>query len=142
MDGGARVRAASDFIGQGLRFPMAVDHTGAIAWSSGPDAIDRSIRVILSTAKGERPMRPAFGCAIWDLLFAPVNDNSLGLMAQAARDALGQWEPRADVEAVRVTPDVVDASLVLIAVDYRVKATNDRRNLVYPFYVIPEERTL
>jgi phage baseplate assembly protein W len=141
MDEAARTREAADFIGRGFRFPLGVDHTGGIAWAGGPEALDRSIRVILSTAKGERPMRPEFGCAIWDLLFAPVNDNTLGLMAQATRDAIGQWEPRVTLEDVRVTPDAADASLVLISVAYRVKVTNDRRNLVYPFYVIPEERS-
>ena len=132
---------AEDFIGRGLRYPMAVDHTGAIAWADGPDALDRSIRVILSTGKGERPMRPDFGCAIWDLLFAPVNDNTLGLMAQATRDAIGQWEPRVTLEDVNVTPDPADPGRVLVSVTYQVNTTNDRRNLVYPFYVIPEERT-
>ncbi len=140
MDETARVSEANDFIGRGLRFPLTVDHTGAIAWASGPDALDRSVRVILSTAKGERPMRPDFGCGIWDLLFAPVNDNTLGLMAESTRDAIGQWEPRVTLEDVKVTPDPADAALVLIEVNYRVKVTNDRRNLVYPFYVIPEER--
>jgi uncharacterized protein len=140
MDDTARASEASDFIGRGLRFPVSVDHTGGIAWATGPDALDRSLRVILSTAKGERPMRPEFGCGIWDLLFAPVNDNTLGLMAESTRDAIGQWEPRVTLEAVQVTPDPNDAALVLIEVTYRVKVTNDRRNLVYPFYVIPEER--
>jgi hypothetical protein len=64
MDVTARASEASDFIGRGLRFPLSVDHTGAIAWATGPDALDRSVRVILSTAKGERPMRPEFGCGI------------------------------------------------------------------------------
>ncbi|HEY3238944.1 MAG TPA: GPW/gp25 family protein [Acidimicrobiia bacterium] len=141
MDDATRVAESTDFIGQGIRFPMTVDHTGAIAWASGPDSLDRSIRVILSTGKGERPMRAGFGCGIWDLLFAPVNDNTLGLMAQATRDAIGQWEPRVTLEDVQVTPDPADPALVLISVTYRVNATNDRRNLVYPFYVIPEERT-
>jgi phage baseplate assembly protein W len=141
MEDTTGTRHAADFIGQGLRFPLGVDHTGGLAWAGGPDSLDRAIRVILSTARGERPMRPEFGCAIWDLLFAPVNENTLGLMAQAARDAIGQWEPRVVLDDVRVEPDHGDASLVLINVSYRVKVTNDRRNLVFPFYVIPEERT-
>ena len=136
-----RSRHAADFIGQGLRFPLGVDHTGGLAWAGGPDSLDRAIRVVLSTARGERPMRPEFGCAIWDMLFAPVNDNTLGLMAQATRDAIGQWEPRVILDDVRVEPDHSDASLVLIHVTYRVKVTNDRRNLVFPFYMIPEEQT-
>ena len=134
-------RTAEDFIGAGIRFPLEVDHTGRLAWATGADALDRSLRVIIATARGERAMRPEFGCAIWDLLFSPVNANTLGLMAQATREAIAQWEPRVTLEDVQVTPDAADPALVLIEVSYRVKATNDRRNLVYPFYTIPEERS-
>ena len=126
-------------IGRGIRFPMAVDSRGGIAMSGGPDELDASIRVIVSTAPGERVMRPQFGCRIWDLLFEPVNANTVGLMAQSVRDAIAQWEPRVEVVDVVVTPDDDDASLVRIGVAYRVRSTNDRRNLVYPFYMIPRE---
>jgi len=125
------------FIGRGLSWPMGVDHTGALQMTDGAHDLDRSMRVVLATAPGERVMRPQFGCRIWDLLFEPVTPTLLGLMAQAVRDALIQWEPRVHVAAVDVVPDPADHSLVRIQVDYVVKATNDRRNLVYPFYVIP-----
>lgn len=128
----------SDFIGRGFSWPLEVDHTGAIRLTDGLEDLDRSIRVILLTAPGERLMRPEFGCRIWDLVFEPVNANLLGLIAEAVRDALAQWEPRIEVEDVRPVQDD-DAALVRIAITYRVKATNDRRNLVYPFYVIPRE---
>ncbi len=82
------------FVGRGFRFPMGVDHRGAIALTSGPEELNCSIRVVLATAPSERVMRPEFGCKIWDLLFEPVNANTLGLMAQAVREALAQWEPR------------------------------------------------
>ena len=127
------------FIGRGVRFPMAVDHRGAIAMASGPDQLDCSIRVVLSTAPGERVMRPQFGCRIWDLLFEPVNANTIGLMAQAVREAVAQWEPRVDLREVDVIPDPDDSSLVRIFLTYEIRTTNDRRNLVYPFYVIPRE---
>ena len=127
------------FIGRGFRFPMGVDHRGAIAMTSGPEDLDCSIRVVLSTAPTERVMRPEFGCRIWDLLFEPVNANTVGLMAQSVRDAIAHWEPRVEVVDVVVTPDDDDASLVRIGVAYRVRSTNDRRNLVYPFYMIPRE---
>lgn len=128
-----------EFIGQGLAFPFRVDGTGRLALSGGVDGIDASIRMVLGTAPGERLMRPQFGCRIWDLLFEPINDNTIGLMAQAVRDALAQWEPRATVTDVDVVPDPARDGAVDIAITYTVRATNDRRNLVYPFYVIPRE---
>ena len=127
------------FIGRGFSWPMSVDHTGSIALTNGAQDLDHSIHVVLLTAPGERLMRPQFGCRIWDLLFEPVNANLLGLISQAVRDALAQWEPRIAVEDVRPVQDATDSSLVRIEITYRVKATNDRRNLVYPFDVIPRE---
>jgi uncharacterized protein len=135
----ATTRDSSTFIGRGIAFPMRVDHTGAIAMVTGPEDIDRSILVVLATAKGERLMRPHFGCAIWDQLFEPINPNTLGAMAEAVRDALGQWEPRITVEDVAATPSDEHDGRVDIAITYQIRATNDRRNLVYPFYVIPRE---
>ena len=130
---------ANTFIGRGIAFPMRVDHTGSIAMTTGAEDIDRSIVMVLSTAKGERLMRPQFGCAIWDQLFEPINANTLGLMAQGVRDAIGQWEPRVELEDVRTDADPDNQGKVVIDITYRVRATNDRRNLVYPFYTIPGE---
>ena len=130
---------SADFIGRGFRFPFQVDQSGSIALTDGAADLDTSIRVVLMTAPGERVMRPKFGCTIWDLMFEPINANTIGLMAQAVYRALGQWEPRILVDDVRVVPRSGAIGAVDIAVDYRVKATNDRRNLVYPFYTIPRE---
>jgi phage baseplate assembly protein W len=130
---------ANTFIGRGIAFPMRVDHTGSIAMVSGAEDIDRSIVMVLSTAKGERLMRPQFGCAIWDQLFEPINANTLGAMAQSVRDSVSQWEPRVDLEDVSTTADPSGNGRVLIDITYKVRATNDRRNLVYPFYTIPGE---
>ena len=134
-----RASDANSFIGRGIAFPMRVDHTGSIAMVTGPEDIDRSIVMVLSTAKGERLMRPQFGCTIWDQLFDPINSNTLGQMAQGVREALSQWEPRIELELVEALPDHDADGKVRIEITYRVKATNDRRNLVYPFYVIPRE---
>lgn len=128
----------SDFIGRGISFPLRVDQSGAIAMTSGPSDIDSSLRMILTTAPGERVMRPAFGCRIWELLFEPINANTLGLMGEAVREAVGRWEPRVTVDDVGLDPEP-DRGSVQIRIDYTVRATNDRRNLVYPFYVIPRE---
>lgn len=132
---------AADFVGRGVSFPMRVDQSGAIAMTSGADDIDASIRVVLLTAPGERVMRPLFGCRIWELLFEPINANTLGLMADSVREAVGRWEPRVELEDVVVESDAAQQGRVLINLRYRVRATNDRRNLVYPFYVIPREVT-
>jgi len=129
----------SDFIGRGISFPLRVDQSGSIATSSGPADVDSSIRMILTTAPGERLMRPHFGCKIWELLFEPINANTLGLMGEAVREAIGRWEPRVTLDDVRLDPSRRDAGEVLINIDYTIRTTNDRRNLVYPFYVIPRE---
>ena len=127
------------YIGRGFGFPMRVDANGSIALESGFADVDKAIRVILSTAIGERPMRPAFGCGIWDLLFEPINPNPLRLMEDAVHEALSRWEPRIDVDGVDVQRDAARAGAVSIAIAYRLRATNDRRNLVHPFYLIPGE---
>ena len=129
----------ADFVGRGISFPMRVDQSGALALTSGGADIDGSLRMVLTTAPGERLMRPQFGCRIWDLLFEPINANTIGLMAESVKDAVSQWEPRVDLEDVQIEPDPRDHSRVMINLKYKVRATNDRRNLVYPFYVIPQE---
>ena len=132
-------RYDATFIGKGFTWPLGVDHTGSIALTTGVEDLDRSIRLVLLTAPGERVMRPKFGCRIWDMLFEPITPNLLGLIAEAVREAVGQWEPRVAVEQVIPLTDENDDALVRIHIRYRVKSTNDVRNLVYPFYVIPHD---
>ena len=130
---------SADFIGRGFRFPMQVDQAGSIALTDGVSDLETSMRVVLMTAPGERLMRPKFGCEIWELMFEPINANTMGLMAQAVYRALGQWEPRILVDDVAIEPVPGALGAVNIQIEYRVKTTNDRRNLVYPFYTIPRE---
>jgi phage baseplate assembly protein W len=130
---------AADFVGRGMAWPLDVDHTGSIATSAGEDGIASAMRMILSTAPGERLMRPQFGCKIWNLLFEPINANTMGLMAEAVREAMSRWEPRVIIDDVRVEPDTGAIGKVVIHIEYTNKTTNDARNLVFPFYVIPRE---
>jgi uncharacterized protein len=132
-------RYDATFVGRGFSWPMTVDHTGSIRLTNTVEDIDRSMHIVLMTAPGERLMRPRFGCDIWDLLFEPVTPNLLGLIAEAVFQALGQWEPRVEVDQVTPLPDADDSALIRVHISYRVRATNDRRNLVFPFYVIPHE---
>ncbi|MFG1609218.1 GPW/gp25 family protein [Actinoplanes sp. NPDC049265] len=127
----------SDLIGAGWTFPARVSPAGRLRLAHGVEELDGAVRMILGTAPGERVMRPEFGCALWDQVFAPVNAATLGLIAQAAREALTRWEPRIAVDDVTAEAD--GESTVRVSVAYTVRATNDHRNLVYPFYVIPGE---
>jgi phage baseplate assembly protein W len=125
-----------DLVGSGWAFPLRVDKRGGIALSRNDTDIQEAIRVILSTAKGERRMRPDFGCDIHTLLFAPNNDTTSGLAAHYVREALGWWEPRIEVTAVDPHPDPGDQTRLLIDIRYTIKATNDERSIVYPFYIL------
>ena len=127
-----------DFIGAGWAFPLRTDQTGRIALVTAEREIEESIRLILATAPGERPMRPEFGCAVHDYVFAPADASTAGDIAYAVRVALERWEPRIDLEGVSVRFDAVDSGVLYIDVHYSVRGTNDPRNLVFPFYVIPQ----
>lgn len=126
-----------EFIGRGWAFPLRVDATGSIALVGREQEIEESIRLILGTSPGERPMRPEFGCKIHEYLFSSADSETAGAIAREVRSALQRWEPRIDVADVNVTFDAREATLLYINVGYTIKATNDRRNLVFPFYVIP-----
>lgn len=120
---------------------MRVDGRGRIALVSEEDAIIKAIRIILSTIKGERRMRPHFGCGIHQYVFSPNNPGTFDSMQHEVTEALNWWEPRISVVDVHIEPDSAaegDGHL-LIDVNYIIKATNDERNLVYPFYFIPGE---
>lgn len=130
---------ARDFLGSGWSVPFGVDGRGGISLVSGDRAIERSILTILSTARGERRMRPQFGCGIHDLVFAPNDPTTAGLIHSQVLEALGWWEPRIIVQDVDVHPSIDEDGLLLIDIRYTVKATNADRNLVYPFYLIPGE---
>jgi phage baseplate assembly protein W len=129
-----------EIVGAGWAFPLQVDGSGGIALSRGENDIEQAIRLILGTAKGERRMRPNFGCAIHDLVFAPNDESTWGLARYAVEEALGWWEPRIDVEEVIVEPNQGEVARLDIQISYSVRATKDVRTLVYPFYLItPEE---
>jgi phage baseplate assembly protein W len=133
----------SDIHGTGLAFPLGVDRRGGIALARDGDDVEQAISIILSTAPGERPMRPEFGCAVHDYVFDVVNSTTLGRMEGEIRRALARWEPRIDVLGigfdVRAGAGARGDGCLAITIEYRLRATNDVRNLVHPFYVVPAE---
>lgn len=127
-----------DFVGAGWAFPLGTDATGGIALVSQDQEIQESIRLILGTALGERPMRPEFGCRIHDRVFGVATSSLSGQLSGDVREALVRWEPRIDLLEVTVSFDQVAAGTLYIDIGYCVRGLNDPRNLVFPFYVIPE----
>ena len=129
----------TEIIGSGLAFPLQVDRRGGIALARDEQDIEQAIQLILGTAPGERPMRPEFGCGVHDFVFDSIDANTIGNMEQAIREALERWEPRIDVTDVKFDASDALNGLLTINIEYKVRATNTDRNLVYPFYVIPAE---
>lgn len=125
---------SSAFLGVGWKFPVGLS-SGAIATAEYEEAVRQSIWIILATARGERAMRPDFGCGVHDLVFAVNSAEAAGRVAAEVRQALLQWEPRIDVKRVEANADDVEPSRLLIEIEYQVRATNNRFNLVYPFYL-------
>jgi phage baseplate assembly protein W len=127
-----------DFVGAGWAFPPTTDATGGIALVRRDREVAESIRIILGTARGERVMRPEFGCRIHEAVFGPATAATAGQVVADVHEALVRWEPRIDVEEVSVSFDETDAGLLYINIGYRIRGDNDPRNLVFPFYVIPQ----
>ena len=125
---------AQPFLGTGLGFPIRAAGAGALDVASYEDSVRQSIQIILGTARGERRMRPNFGCGIYDLVFAVNNAATAGRVVQEVRDALLLFEPRAEVQDVTVTSDQGGA-VMLIDISYRITLTNNLFNMVYPFYL-------
>lgn len=123
------------FLGVGASFPVRLDpDSHGLARAEYEESVRQSIWIILGTAKGERMMRSDFGCGIHDLVFANLSSATIGRVNREVHDALLRLEPRIDVLNVSVSADDTGAVL-LIDIDYEVRATNNVFNLVYPFYL-------
>jgi phage baseplate assembly protein W len=125
-----------EIIGTGWAFPLRVDGRGGIAMAKGDTDIEQAIRIILGTAKGERRMRPTFGCSIHDLVFAPNDESTWGLARYYVEEALEMWEPRIDLVSITASANQDQDNRLDIAISYQVRPTKDARTLVYPFYLV------
>ena len=124
-----------DLIGQGWKFPIKVNGHGGLDWSSGPNRIQQAIWLVLSTSFGERIMRPDFGAGSEDFVFESNSSVTRATLANAIKKALVKWEPRIDVQAIRVDQGTDSDSQVLISIDYTIRTTNELFNMVYPLYL-------
>ena len=126
---------ANEFLGVGWRFPVGLDGEGGVALSRYEANIRECIQIILGTAKGERQMRPEFGCDLNTLVFAENNLSTAGRAAYFVEQALVRWEPRIELLRIEATPDPEERNRLAINIEYRVIAINTIFNLVYPFYL-------
>lgn len=125
----------SGFLGSGLTFPIRPDRDGRMRYVDGEANIEQSLLVLLLTAQGERVMRPTFGTAARDLVFAPGAVANLRLVETGVREAIRDFEPRVILDAVTATLDPDDPTRAIVELDYRVRRTNTRNNLVFPYYL-------
>lgn len=137
--GGFCVDQTKNFLGSGWKFPPRLDSRGRIELVHQEQDVEEAIRMILMTRPGERPMRPEFGCRIHELAFDPNDAATAGLARRYVQEALLRWEPRIQVLNVLASPDNRNPDRLLLDIDYKLITTQDRRNLVFPFYVIPGE---
>ena len=128
-----------EFLGQGWAFPVQLNPRGQIALAIGERDIEQSIRIVLETVPGERVMRPEFGCQAKQLLFAPKNAATQGLLVRYIETALTRWEPRVEVIGVNILDDQSHDGAWLVEINYLIKTTHDTRSIVYPFYIEEEE---
>ncbi len=126
------------FTGRGWAFPPKLDDRDHVEMAEDDVDIRQAMRIIIGTALGERVMHPDFGCRIHELIFDPCNAGTAATAERYVREALLRWEPRVRLEKVEASPDHDHGSLI-IEIVYEVKGQNDRRNLVFPFYLIPEQ---
>lgn len=125
-----------DHLGYGFAFPLRVNIQGNVQLSPKVHSIEESIQIILRTQLGERVYRPDFGCRLGELVFAPMNTQTLLLARMYTQEALEKWEPRIVVDAVRTEPDPVRGRLDII-IEYHPHDSHETRSLVYPFYLTP-----
>lgn len=128
----------SDVLGTGIAFPLHLED-GKLALARDEEDVEQAVLLILSTAPGERPMRPEFGCGLHGLAFDRIDTRTVGDIDREIRVALDRWEPRVEVEGIEFEFSRAEEGVLEIVLSYRLRHTNEIRNLVYPFYVVPAE---
>ncbi len=127
--------SSKGFLGQGWKFPVDTGNNLLVNSSRYEESIRESIYIILGTRKGERLMRPDFGCGIHDFVFESINSITLGHIELSITDALTKYEPRIKLIKITISDKDIDRGILLITIQYEVITTNNKFNLVYPFAI-------
>ncbi|NHN24073.1 GPW/gp25 family protein [Flavobacterium jejuense] len=124
------------FLGSGWAFPPVFASGGTtVEMVSGEEDIKQSLQILLSTSLKERVMHSGFGCDLNRFLFEEVDQRFVNDISNMVSRSILLYEPRIKVEGVTVKDMDIENGVVHIAVDYIVRTTNNRFNLVYPFYI-------
>ncbi|MCX6045115.1 MAG: GPW/gp25 family protein [Chloroflexi bacterium] len=129
----------SSIVGRGWAFPPQLGINRTLALTDLHNEIEQSIAIILSTAPGERVMRPTFGSRLHELVFAPNNAETAIIARRYVEEALKMWEPRLEILDIQIDQVFNPDGMLLITLNYEIKSTHDKRSLVYPYYLIPQE---
>lgn len=121
-------------LGKGVAFPISTNVQGGLQLSQTILNIEESIHLILSTRLGERLYRPDFGCRLSELVFSPLNTETLLQVKLYVEEALRRWEPRIVLEDIVTEPDLA-MGMVNVHIRYFPKESHDLHSLVYPFYL-------
>lgn len=130
---------AKEFIGKGWKFPIVPGPTGGLAWSEADDNVEQSLKLLLLTRLGERVMRGKFGTRLGALVFKPGSQQNLRAIEREVQTAILMAEPRVEVLEVTAEADAIDPSQITVSLSYRVRRTNTRESLVFPFYLVRGE---
>lgn len=122
------------FLGRGWGFPPTFDPIAhRVGMASGDQDIRESLAILLGTSLGERVMLATYGCDLMSKVFTTLTTTTANEIAAMVTRAIIEWEPRVDVENV-VVSDSFLAGWLAISIDYTVRQTNSRSNMVFPFY--------
>jgi len=125
-----------DFLGIGWAFPPRFAAGGAdVEMATGNDDIEQSLAILLATRRGERVMQADFGCELSEFLFGEISQGLIGQVRDLIADAILHFEPRITLNDVGVSEHLAAEGVLMIDIDYTVRATNSRYNMVYPFYL-------
>jgi phage baseplate assembly protein W len=124
------------FLGRGWSFPPEFFSAGGgVGMVSGEADIQQSLCILLGTSLMERVMFPDYGCDVSEYIFEEMGQALINALEGSISDAILNNEPRVKTEGVRVSVDNIDPGKLLIAIEYTIRATNNRYNMVYPFYI-------
>jgi uncharacterized protein len=124
-----------EWLGRGFAYPVRLDTaTGTVAIASYEDDVREALRILVDTSPGERLMRLDFGCGIRDLAFEVIDVATITRIEATVTESITKYEPRVELISVNVNPTEAANGLLEIEVDYRIRRTNQKDNMVYPFY--------